>query len=388
MASMRVLLVTDRWDDEGGGRERYAADIVGALSRLGCRFDVFCLRIGHVSRHPNCAIRAFKGPQPFAEFQLRRAAAARREADPASPVLALRPLPEATHYQLHSGLYELAFQAERESFESTLRRRLHPIGTRLNPNRRRRLTLERRMLTGQGGTRLMAFSKAVAQAVESRFASHRGRLVISPIGIDLDRFHPAAPATDMRGTHPASVGPRVLFAGHNFVLKGLPQIIAAMGLLRDQGLRVEFAVAGRGDTAAMRRAARRAQVEDAVTFLGSVPQDELAERYRSSDGLVHPSFYDPFPRTVLEAMACGCPVVTTARCGTAELMTNGVQGWLVDDPRDLSTLASAIATLADRARRDNMAAEAARAARAFRFSDHAEHVRDWLTQPPLSEPHS
>jgi UDP-glucose:(heptosyl)LPS alpha-1,3-glucosyltransferase len=247
--------------------------------------------------------------------------------------------------------------------------------------------LEHRLLSGPGGTRLMAFSNAVAQEVSRTCAPHQSRLITSPIGIDLERFHPAEEAADVRDTQPAAMRLRMLFAGHNFVLKGLPQVIAAMGRLHDQGLRVELAVAGRGDTAAMRRLARRARVEEAVTFLGSVPQDELAERYRSSDGLVHPSFYDPFPRSVLEAMACGCPVVTTTRCGTAELMTSGVQGWLVDDPRNLNALAAAIASLADRDRRRSMAAEAAKTARAFRFADHAELVRDWLAQPPLSGSH-
>lgn len=380
---MRVLLVTDRWDDEGGGRERYAADIVDALNRLGCRFDVFCMHVGHAARHSHCAIRIFKGPQPFAELQLRRAAAARRRTDSACPILALLPLPEATHYQLHTGLYELAFAAERESLDSTLRRRFHPLGTTLNPRRRRRLVLERRMLIGQG-TRLMAFSNAVARDVAFRFAPHPGRLTTTPIGIDLERFHPAA-AANIGGAQPAAKGLRLLFAGHNFVLKGLPHVIAAMGRLRNQGPRVELAVAGRGDTAAMRRGARRARVEDAVSFLGSIPQDELAGHYRANDGLVHPSFYDPFPRSVLEAMACGCPVVTTERCGTSELMTNGVEGWLVDDPRNHHALAEAMAALADRDRRNRMASAAASTARAFRFADHAERVRDWLAQPPLPE---
>lgn len=378
---MRVVLVTDRWDSAGGGRERYAAELVDALGRLGCMVEVFCLRAGRFLSSRDCRVRLFRGPGPLADLALRRAIAVHRNAHSADPILALRPIVEATHYQLHSGLYCLAFEAERASFGSKFRRMLHPLGMALNRRRRRLLAAERRMFARESTVSVMAFSNGVARDVTRLFALRPDRLTIAPIGIDVERFHPAEMATDMRGTSDARATLRMLFVGHSFVLKGLPLVTAAMGHLRARGLDVTLAVAGKGREADMRQAARRARLDGAVTFLGPMSQDDLADCYRSSDLLVHPSFYDPFPRCVLEAMACGCPVVTTFRCGTAELMRSGVEGLLVDNPRDVDALASAIAVFADRACRNRMAAAAAATARGFRFADHAVRVREWLASP-------
>lgn len=384
---MRILLVTDRWDEHGGGRERYAAEIVDTLSRLGCQFDVFCRRTGgKIRARPGFAIRVFNGPFASATWRMRRAVAARRSVRPADPVLALWPLPEATHYQLHAGLYRQAYEAEADSYDSSLRRRLHPLGMALNVRRRQTLALERRALAAGSGTRLMTFSAGTARDVVRLFAPGSDRIVTEPIGVDERRFRPpAAEERSLARRDSSRVRLRLLFVGHNFELKGLRQIIAAVGILARRTFRVDLIVAGRGRTGPMRRAARHAGVDEAVRFLGSVPQEMLADLYRSSDVLVHPSFYDPFPRSVIEAMACGCPVVTSARCGAAEIVTHGREGLIVEDPRDVKALAAAIDTLADDDRRGRMGEQAAATARPLRFGDHAERVRAWLATPASAE---
>ncbi len=60
--------------------------------------------------------------------------------------------------------------------------------------------------------------------------------------------------------------------------------------------------------------------------------------YLAADFLVHPSFYDSCSLVLLEAAACGLPVIASLENGAAELLTEGVEGFLLNDPGDAATL--------------------------------------------------
>ena len=81
-----------------------------------------------------------------------------------------------------------------------------------------------------------------------------------------------------------------------------------------------------------------------VKFSGLVPHNELPNHYSSADIFVHPSFADWFPKSIVEAMASGLPVVATDVGGIPEAVINGETGLLVR-PGDVSSLANAILDL-------------------------------------------
>jgi hypothetical protein len=59
-------------------------------------------------------------------------------------------------------------------------------------------------------------------------------------------------------------------------------------------------------------------------------QSETLPFYQMADGLLLPTLYDPFPNVILEAMACGLPVITTTGCGGAEFIVQGSNGYVCD----------------------------------------------------------
>ena len=102
--------------------------------------------------------------------------------------------------------------------------------------------------------------------------------------------------------------------------------------------------------------AEAAPLGDRVRFLGA--RDDVRPLYAAADCLVLPTRYDPFPNTVLEALAMALPAIVSTQCGAAEIIEPGVNGWLcqADDAAGLARLLRG----ADEAIRDPALAAAAR----------------------------
>jgi UDP-glucose:(heptosyl)LPS alpha-1,3-glucosyltransferase len=158
-----------------------------------------------------------------------------------------------------------------------------------------------------------------------------------------------------------------LFAAMNYRLKGLEPLIHAVRLLTDQpGFRL--VVVGSPRTARYERLARRLGVSKQVLFVGHCL--EMSNAYFAADFLVHPTFYDPCSLVVLEALACGLPVITSSFNGASELLTPPAEGFVVNDPHDTERLAWCMRQLLDRIRRGRCAQAARRTAERWTFEHH------------------
>jgi UDP-glucose:(heptosyl)LPS alpha-1,3-glucosyltransferase len=354
---MDLLLATDRWDETGGGRERYLGELRASLTRRGSSITV-------MTREAVGGRRLRQGIDRF------------RRSLPASLVLAASPVSGATHYQLHSGVHAAAYAAESEAYESALRRAFFGPALRLNIRRSRLLRAEERVLDAASGTKLMAFSDRSREELHRLFGISPDRVALARPGVDLHVFRPPPAAAAGQSSPPGQV--RLLFAGHNFVLKGLRWALEAQAQARRQGIDARMVVAGKGAIRSFAAIARRLNITGHVHFAGAVSRTALAQLYRESDLLIHPTFYDPFPRVIVEALASGVPVVTTRICGGAELITPGQNGFVVGDPRQVDAFAEAIASVADPERRAVMGRAAANTGRRLNFEAHVDAVADWL----------
>ncbi len=134
-------------------------------------------------------------------------------------------------------------------------------------------------------------------------------------------------------------------------------------------------VGGPGETARRAIVARAAAlgVDDRVRLLGAVPLDRLLPLYRSYDLFVLPTLPgEGIPRVLLEAMTSGLPVVTTRVAGIPSLVTDEVNGLLVDDPT-ASAIADAVARLlADASLRQRLIASGYETARAHTLEAQAD----------------
>jgi len=150
------------------------------------------------------------------------------------------------------------------------------------------------------------------------------RVVVLRNGVDLDRFRPLN-RNDARGA--LGLTRRTLASiGHLVERKGHHHVIRALAQLPDMDLMI---VGGGPEASALGELAARWGVADRVRFLGSVNQERLAVIYNAVDALVLASSREGWANVLLEAMACGTPVVASSVWGTPEVVTAPEAGILM-----------------------------------------------------------
>ena len=124
--------------------------------------------------------------------------------------------------------------------------------------------------------------------------------------------------------------------------KGFDEVIEIMPRLRELEPDIAYIAVGDGDDRPRLEAkAQKLGVGDKVHFVGRVPEAQKQDYYRLADAYVMPSHWEGFGFVILEALACGLPVVASVADGTREAVRNGELG-IVVDPKDPTALLSAI----------------------------------------------
>lgn len=154
---------------------------------------------------------------------------------------------------------------------------------------------------------------------------------VVPYGVDLERFRPAPLPRATKGSKRLEL----LFVGRINQRKGIKYLLEALRLLDTE--EVHLTVCGRvlDDLALFR------PFGDRVTIRPSVSADELLLAYQSADLFVFPSVAEGFGQVLLESLACGLPILSTTRTAAPDLITDGVEGFIVE-PRDPEALAQRI----------------------------------------------
>jgi UDP-glucose:(heptosyl)LPS alpha-1,3-glucosyltransferase len=147
----------------------------------------------------------------------------------------------------------------------------------------------------------------------------------------------------------------LILVGTAFKRKGLRFVIEALHHLRHDGQLKEppqLFVLGAGEPTEFLRLAEEYGVARQVHFTGMVQAVE--HYYAASDLLVLPTLNEPFGMVVLEAMAVGLPVIVSRLAGVAEVLRDGDNACLLEDPSDVKQLAQAILRLSDAGLRSAM----------------------------------
>lgn len=227
---------------------------------------------------------------------------------------------------------------------------------RLNPYHLYVQVAERRMFESKRLQAVICNSRMVKNEILQYFRISEQKIHVIYNGVDTEVFHPALEqqrqALREQWTIPRDA-PVFLFVGSGFERKGLQQAIDAFAGLPEPAY---LLVVGYDKHEKRYRASvTKRGLERRVLFFG--PQQDVKPFYALADAFVLPTLYDPFSNAVLEAMACGLPVITGDKAGVAELLTDGETGYICA-VHDTDQINAAMRLLTDRAHAETMGGKA------------------------------
>jgi glycogen(starch) synthase len=207
---------------------------------------------------------------------------------------------------------------------------------------------------------VMCVSEALRQRLAEAFPAQAGKLVVVPNVVDIE----AQPARRAPVTEPH----RWIYIGNMAATKGVPELVEAFAIAARDEPRLRLTLLGSGALVEpMRERVAALGLTERVRFHDAVPPHRVVEFMHAHDLLVHPSKFETFGMTTIEAIGAGTPVLVT-RCGGPEETLNGLDGTaggLIDVSDDPEVIVTGYRELAERMTRLDL--PAARAALTRRF---------------------
>jgi len=187
--------------------------------------------------------------------------------------------------------------------------------------------------------KIITVSESMRQQIIDYLGIPREKIAVIYHGVDHSLFHPTENRNDifgyLRNNYGLRDSPYILHVSHGYPLKNIPRMLRAYEESKEKGVRHQLVIVG-PQPDAMRELAGKI---DGVLLTGPLPHEELVNFYCCADFLLHPSLYESFSITILEAMACGTPIVTS-NCFAMPEIAGGAA--LYVDPLDVDSISNAI----------------------------------------------
>jgi len=273
------------------------------------------------------------------------------------------------------GLHVATIEHNLRKYRSALTRGAMRWIKKLDPANWSFRLLERRQYLGERRPLIVVNSSMVRRHFMRYYSVPEADIHVIRAAIDVNRFiEHDRPRRRLEWRQRWGIDPSetlALFVAMNYRLKGLEPLLRALRHLADQP-NFRLLVIGNPRTKCYEQIAQRLGVASQVLFAGHCM--EMRNAYFAADFLVHPTFYDPCSLVVLEALACGLPVVTTRYNGASELLSPLGEGYVVNDPHDDERLAWCMRQLLDPVRRGDCAQAARRTAGRWTFEHHYQQM--------------
>lgn len=378
---MKIALIRQDYHKHGGA-ERYVYHLSGELARRGHEVHIFAHtgkeevhRLNKLNnsmnssnsinfhRVPVVGGAAFLKTLSFALFSRRQLKKAKFD------------IIHSFDRTLYQDVYRAGDGCHREWLSRSLKiasNGLSRMMVRLNPLHLTLLFLEKRIF--KKCKRIIAIAKIGKEEIIKHYGVNSGRITVIYNGVDSDEFNPGS-----RELLPGGVREQfnlsqddfvILFVGSGWRRKGLSYLIKAVALLDRE--KVKLLIVGKDGKRPYSHLVRRLGLEGKVIFIGGT--SEAANFYSSGDVFVLPTLYEPFGNVCLEALATGLPIIISKCAGAAEIITDGKNGLLLNNPMDPEEIARKIRMTFDDELRDKLGSNARLLAEKFTLSKNAEET--------------
>lgn len=216
----------------------------------------------------------------------------------------------------------------------------------------------------ENANEILIGSRSFAAEVEENHQTDVSRFTIVPGAVDTNRFAPRAGW--QAGELLDSDEPRLLYHGRVDRRKGALDLIEAFAeLLPELNVKPQLLVSGIGpDFEAVQKRVEELHLTENVRMLGYVEYKDVPEIYQQADVFVSPTYAEGFSNTILEAMASGLAIVSTAAVGVVDCLRSGENG-LLTTPGNIKELKNALREILENHElRKNLAAHALEECRA------------------------
>lgn len=223
--------------------------------------------------------------------------------------------------------------------------------------------------------RIVAVSAATRDDLVREYGVDPRKVAVVHSGIDHDRFRPHDPTAVLERL--GVTQPYLLFLSTVQPRKNLQRLLEAFETL-DAG-DLTLVIAGRSGwlSDAIESRIEASSRRGRIRRLGYVDDDAAASLYAGAVAFVHPALYEGFGMGILEAMASGAPVVTSAVASMPEVAGDAA---IVVDPRDVRAIREGIATAIDPSRRADLIDRGRRRAAAFTWERTARRTLDVIAE--------
>jgi len=195
---------------------------------------------------------------------------------------------------------------------------------------------------------MIALANCVKNEITDGYGVEPGKITVAYSGTNLGEFQPEnrnAYRAEIRDKHGVADDELLLlFVGNPFSRKGLDRVMEALPALGNRKYRLM--ICGKDDPTPFLDKAKSLGVADHLVWNIGLTS-EINKYFAAADVFVFPTRYEPFGLVITEAMASGLPVITSKDAGAAELIEDGKDGLLIEDPEDSRKIAGLIVSLAD-----------------------------------------
>ncbi len=340
----KIAIIIERMDTALGGAERSISELAEALSQRGLEVSIIAAT-GQMNSPNTHTLFPDKSGKRTSYSAFAKALKKHLPQNNYDIIHSVLPFDFADIYQPRGGSYAEAALRNAASYENKSLAYFKKATAFLNLRRTTLLRAEQRLCENPTGPVIAALSDYVAKQFKEHYGIDPQRITVIRNGVKIDRLIDKVRVDALRKrifgqlkVTESNNCTLFLFVANNFRLKGLDCLIKAMAVTAND--KTFLMVVGRDNISAYRNMAKQLGIDNKIIFLSQV--GDIQNVIAASDAVVLPTYYDPSSRVILEALAAGKPVITTAFNGAIDLFTADRHGIIIDSPENITALAQAI----------------------------------------------